>query len=492
MEPLSRGLLTAGGAVLSLWLAQLSHRRRLPGPPLRLMLLALLSWLLLGGGLPAGLNSPTRLWLGLLDDLLLSFAAVRLLLWLSLELPGGLHWWRRPPDLLLQLLMVGLGAVISVVVVRETARIDLVGLVTTSAVLTAVLGLAAQGALKDLLAGLELQLGDDFGVGDWLELGQGVQGIVETISWRDTQLRTMEGVRLVVPNSQITAGQLAIKGAYGAVSNRFELGLDYAVPPHRARALLLGVLQGHPRVLAEPEPQVRLKSFGESAIVYDLQAWQAEAGQKAVDELRSELLEQLWYAVKRAGWSIPYPVRELQPRRSQHQPGELQNISSQHCAEKLAANALFIELSPEQRLQLASTGPQLHYGPGETVVQEGAGGDSLFLVLDGGVEVWKQQPQGGEIKVSGLGPGDIFGEMTLFLDAPRSATVRTHTESLLLRIDRASFRPLVDANPRLLEALARQVSERQAQLTAITTNAAPTQASGLLETMRKLLQVFQG
>jgi NTE family protein len=125
-------------------------------------------------------------------------------------------------------------------------------------------------------------------------------------------------------------------------------------------------------------------------------------------------------------------------------------------------------------------------------VQEGAGGDSLFLVLNGGVEVWKQQPQGGEIKVSDLGPGDIFGEMTLFLDAPRSATVRTHTESLMLRIDRASFRPLVDANPRLLEALARQVSERQAQLTAITTNAAPSQASGLLETMRKLLQVFQG
>ncbi|MFM7367355.1 MAG: hypothetical protein ACKO2Z_06045, partial [Sphaerospermopsis kisseleviana] len=63
--------------------------------------------------------------------------------------------------LLLQLLMVGGAALGTVVVARQTARFDLVGLVTTSAVLTAVIGLAAQEPLKDLLAGLELQLSEE-------------------------------------------------------------------------------------------------------------------------------------------------------------------------------------------------------------------------------------------------------------------------------------------------------------------------------------------
>ncbi len=79
-----------------------------------------------------------------------------------------------------------------VVIPRQGARLDLLSLITTSAVLTAVIGLTSQEALKDLISGLELQLSDDFRVGDWIELAGGQNGIVTSISWRDCSLRRMD------------------------------------------------------------------------------------------------------------------------------------------------------------------------------------------------------------------------------------------------------------------------------------------------------------
>ncbi|MFM8661262.1 MAG: mechanosensitive ion channel family protein [Cyanobium sp.] len=455
----------------------LVRRRRLPDLPLGLPLLALASWALMPWIEALGLPADYRRWLGMADELLLSYAALRLGLWLGLELPGGLGWWRRPPELLLQLLMLGLGALLTVLVVRESARFDLVGLVTTSAVLTAVLGFAAQETLKDLFAGLELQLGDDFAVGDWLDLGQGVQGVVETITWRDTQLRNLDGHRLIIPNSKITAEVIANRSASGAHSNRFELGLDYDFPPAKARSLLARVLQSHPLVLSSPPAQVRVKEFAESAITYELQVWQREMN---LLELRSQLLEQIWYALERAGRSIPYPVRELQPRRRPDTAPLMPGDGA------LEGSELFSMMHEDQRRVLAAAGRVLRFGPGEAIVREGESGDCLYQLLAGRVEVLKAVGAGRQVSVRQLGPGEHFGEMTLLLDQPRSATVRALEECRLLQLNRQALAPLLEAQPELLEQLADQVNRRLQELDQLDERTGEVQDTGLLGTMRRL------
>lgn len=488
MELLHRAVLSLLGAALTVTLARTARRRNLSRPPWRLVLVALGSWLILGGHTPALPGFAAQLWLSPIDELLLGFAGLRLILWTGLELPEGLGLWRRPPALLVQLLMVGGGAVITVVVVRQTARVDLVGLVTTSAVLTAVLGFAAQGVLKDLIAGLELQLGDDFALGDWVELGEGVQGIVETVSWRDTKLRTMEGARLVVPNSKVTEAVITHRGAYGPVSNRFDVGLDYDIAPAQARELLLEVVAHHPRVLATPEPRVRVKTFGDSAVIYDVHVWQSESGMRAHVELRSELLEQIWYAVHRQGWRIPFPVRELVRRPADRSAGPAQGDGAHQARSVMARNHLLSVLSPEQQAELAAGSRRVRFGPGEIVVREGDAGDSLFLLLAGRVAVLKRCDDGSDTEVSTLGAGEVFGEMTLLLDAPRSATVRASSECDLLQVNRTCFSELLNRNPHLLERLAAQVEERLAELQAIGTSPNRAETSNLLATMRRLFQ----
>ena len=480
------------GAVLLGGTAQVCRARALPLPPLRLGLLALVSWLLLALLPPTLLPPPYRLWLLISDELLACFAAIRLLLWALLELPGSLRWWPSPPELIIQLLSLGSWAVATVLVVRQSARFDLINLVATSAVLTAVIGLAAQEALKDLFSGLELRLADDFSLGDWLELSDGRRGLVVGFSWRETRLRTVDDCLLLVPNSQITAGILANRSCFGACSDRFEVGLDYDFPPGRAMSLLREVLLQHPGVLAEPAPVVRVAAFLDSAISYELQVWQKGVGERARLDLRSELLQQIWYAVQRQGQSFPFPVREIRPRRSARPPEHQQQPSLASCRAVLAAVPMFADLSDEQLQLLVEDSQLLTYGPGEAVVREGAEGHSLFCLLQGRVEVVKQLGEDRRVRVRELAAGDVFGEMTLFLDAPRSATVRTLEECQLLRVGRPAVRRLLEMHPPLLDRLAALVGARQAELEQLGSDQERGRSQGLLETMRRLFGVVSG
>jgi CRP-like cAMP-binding protein len=336
---------------------------------------------------------------------------------------------------------------------------------------------------------LELQLSDDFHVGDWIELAGGQQGIVTSIRWRDCSLRTLEDCLLVVPNSKITADVLNNRSHFGFCAQRFQVGLDYGFPPARARALLAEVASSHPDVLGDPAPRVRLANFADSAITYEIQVWTRSPGLSPL-EVRSALLTHLWYALRREGQSIPFPVRQLEPRRG-GATSDLEGPSSQEVAPALLARGLFQSLSDGQRELLLQTSHVTLYGPGEVIVREGASGESLYLLLRGRVQVSKRL-EGRSVVVRELAVGEVFGEMTLFLDAPRSATVRALEECDLLRVGRPAVRALLNEDPGLLERFATLVSARRAELEQLSQDEERERSQGLLVTMKRLFSALAG
>jgi len=485
-------VLPAFGLLLLLTLA--CRSRGVPLPPRTLPLLATVSLVVLYL-LPLSLvPASSHLWLTVGVDLLLVLALIRLVLWLVLELPGGLGWWRPPPRLLLQLLLVASGALAAVLLVNRVGRLDLMGLVTTSAVLTAVVGLAIQEPLKDLIAGLELQLSEDLRLGDLVEIAGGqARGRVESVTWRDTILRTFDGVRVVLPNTQVTNGILRNLSITGAVSDRFDVGLDYDLPPRAAMDLLERVVTNHPLVLQEPPPDVRVKAFADSAITYEVEVWFREPSDRVGLTLRSALLQQIWYALKREGRSIPFPVRELQRRPSDPAAAALAApLPPQEGRLLLAGHSLFADLPPAELDCLLTHSRPVLFTVGEAIVQEGAIGRSLYLVITGRVEVEKEVQPGRIIHVAELGPGEVFGEMTLFQGAPRSATVRALEDSQLLRVDRAGVRELLERDPALLERFAQLVDSRRRELESLGHEERQREASNLLEAMRKLFFALGG
>ena len=485
-------VLPAFGVVLLLTLA--CRRRGLPLPPRTLPLLATVSTVTFHLVPLTLVPASSRLWLAIGVDLLLVLALIRLLLWLVLELPGGLEWWRPPPELLVQLLLVAGGALAAVLLVNRVGRLDVVGLVTTSAVLTAEVGLAIQEPLKDLIAGLELQLSDDLRLGDLVEIvGGQVRGRVESLSWRDTTLRTAKGVRVVLPNTQVTNGILRNLSFSGAVSDCFDVGLDYDFPPAAALALLERVVTNHPLVLQEPPAEVRVKAFADSAITYEVQVWFREPSDGVRLNLRSALLQQIWYALNREGRSIPFPVRELQRRRPDPVAEALvASLPPQEGRLLLASHSLFADLPPADLDSLLTHSRPVLFTAGEAIVREGATGRSLYQVISGRVEVQKEVQPGHSIHVAELGPGEVFGEMTLFQGAPRSATVRALEDSRLLRVDRAGVRELLERDPDLLERFAKLVNSRRRELESLGDEEQQREASNLLEAMRNLFFALGG
>jgi signal transduction histidine kinase len=107
---------------------------------------------------------------------------------------------------------------------------------------------------------------------------------------------------------------------------------------------------------------------------------------------------------------------------------------------------LFADLSEEDLERLYSMAETVSIPAGQLVLREGDPGDSLYVVLEGELEVTKRQGSQ-DVLLALYDPGQFFGEMALLEQAPRSASVRTVQESRLLVISQAAFQSLLSCNP---------------------------------------------
>ena len=129
--------------------------------------------------------------------------------------------------------------------------------------------------------------------------------------------------------------------------NRLFIGLDYGVPPDQARQIMLRISEHHPLVLKTPASVVRIHAFDESSINYEWLVWQESYEQEL--RLRGELKEQLWYALRREGHSIPFPVRDVRLQQVEPAMSLSEQRTHSEFAELLCMHSLFADLTEQQR-----------------------------------------------------------------------------------------------------------------------------------------------
>src|SRR3954469_2786689 len=137
----------------------------------------------------------------------------------------------------------------------------------------------------------------------------------------------------------------------------------------------------------------------------------------------------------------------------------------------LAEVPLFAALDDDATAALTNAMTTREVDRGHVVFREGDAGDRLFVVLDGKVKISRTASDGRENLLTVLGPGEMFGELSLFDPGPRTATATTVTDSALASLDHDDLRPLLLAQPtvavQLLAALAqrlRRTNEAMADL----------------------------
>jgi CRP-like cAMP-binding protein len=242
-------------------------------------------------------------------------------------------------------------------------------------------------------------------------------------------------------------------------------------------------------VLRHPEPEAFVFAYADHAITYELEVWQEDPTDSGFDVLRGQLLSQIWYALERVGMTLPHPIREL---RSQSLPETVDDPAGVDLPSRLnllRENILFGHLSADQLDQVAPLTRCIRFAQGEAVIVEGEEGDTMFQVVSGALEVQKLI-DGKLTVVAKLGPGAIFGEMSVFNNEPRSATVRVQQECVLLEVERDDLRPVLEGNPQLVEQLAKLISERRAQLSNLNQERQQAQGNQLLLQMRQMFSIL--
>ena len=478
-------LLSLLAIIFLLVLQRICQSRQLTPPPLRLPLIAAVAipilTLVLASIEPSDLDwltqsvrtSITLLWV---------CSGIRMISWAVMLMPSELGVWKPIPKILRDLLSLAIATAITLVVIHRDFQVNLVGLAATSAVITAVIGLAAQETLKNLFAGISLQVDSPFEEGDWIDIGF-TRGIATSLRLMSTRIRTIEGYSTVIPNSRIAVEGLRRVKASEPVGQSFEIGLDYSLPPRQAIELLKRTLNNNKEVLKDPTPKVWLSEFSDSAIVYRIITWQTSAGERS--QLRSDLMEQIWYALQRIDQSIPFPIRDIRTKPSLAKlPSRTFNVDS--VQRLLAQTEIFRHFTSDQLCKLATQASCHSYGLGETVVLQGELGTNLYIVASGSLDVVRRTSQEGLVHISTLKHSDVFGEMGLCTGEPRSANVICNEECVLLEIQRMHLIPLMEESPQILEMMGTLMAQRRQGLRAMNQERAETRRQALINRMQRL------
>ena len=351
---------------------------------------------------------------------------------------------------------------VAVMICLRLAGLDVLPLITTSAVLTAVVGLALQTTLANVFGGLALHLDRTLGHGDWIRAGAHSGRIVE-IGWRATQLVTKDGDTLFLPNSQLVSGDvLNFSRPTGAHRTAVRLAYHERHPPGTVRPLLVDAVRDVPGVLAHPPPDCVIADVADNGIVYEVRYWMTEFERDA--EIESDVRARLWYASRRAGLEGP-PPRAVTMRSAAETAAAAPAQGEPDGLRLLRRVDLFASLGEDCLVRLASAMRRLDFTAGEAIVHQGDIGDSLYVVQRGHVGV-RVQVGGSTAEVATLGPGEVFGEMSVLTGAPRTATCVARTEVSCWIICRGDFEPLLAERPALAEQLSARLATRQMELEA--------------------------
>jgi small-conductance mechanosensitive channel/CRP-like cAMP-binding protein len=361
------------------------------------------------------------------------------------------------PEFLRQVVALFVYLIASLIVLSVVyhAEGQLATLLAGSGILAIVLGFATQDLFGGIIAGIALQISRPYKVGDWLNVQDKYAEVME-INWRSTRLRTNDGIYLDIPNYAIARSTIVnLHYPTQIHAMRLRVGIDYNVPPNRVKDSLLRATSSAEGVVPEPRPKVFLIDFADHAVSYEIKFWMGNHA--AYNDVCDAIRTNIWYELKRQRIPIPFPIRTLhvERRRQRSVPegyAEAQAI--------LRGEPLFDCLDDAQLDNVLHSARINHYGRGERVIEEGAAGDSMFIVLRGSVHVSVLR-NGVNIRLGSMRSGDCFGEMSLLTGEARSATIRADSDCEVLEISKEVMGEVMRDSPQCLTQLSEILAKRK-------------------------------
>ena len=348
------------------------------------------------------------------------------------------------------------------------AGVDLSSIVTTSAILTAVIAFGMQDTLGNLLGGLSIQIDNTVQVGDWVKIDD-LSGQVRDIRWRSTLIETRTWETVVIPNSAIMKGRVQILGKREGQPLQWRRSLrfmvDPGVPPARVIAIVNEEMRDVPiaNVARMPASTTVLHGFVTGNLEYELRYFLTDLME---DEMTDSMVRvHLFASLQRAGIRIAEEQRTVHAvSRDEAHADAVRKREITRRLDMLRQVDLFSVVSEDEMSEIAE---RLQYAPfarGDVITKQGNVAHWLYIIMFGEVEVRYEPPNAAPQVLSTLHAGQFFGEMALLTGDARSATVVAKTDVECYRLDGKSFQGLLLRRPEIAEAIARVIGARRPDL----------------------------
>lgn len=370
--------------------------------------------------------------------------------------------------------------------------LDLGSLLTTSAVITAVLAFSMQDTLGNILGGVVLQLDNSLRIGDWVKIDD-ISGQVVDVRWRHTAIETRNRETVVIPNGWLVKNRFTVIGSRQDTQTRWRRWVWFYVDQRASPARVCQALEDSVRlaeiknVLDDPPPTAVLMEVGFGYARYALRYWMADP--RPDDPTDSLVRQHALAALARNGMDLAVPREErlvIKENDARHQ--SLHEVELQRRREALREVELFGGLEKQELESIAEALVPAPFVSGDTITKQGAVAHWLYIVIEGEADVWRETDRGRQF-IATLKPGSVFGEMGMMTGEPRSATVIARTDVECFRLDKRAFGNVLRARPDIAEEMSQVMSSRRGALVAATQNgnasaAASVQQDALLSRIR--------
>ena len=374
---------------------------------------------------------------------------------------------RRPPRIIEDLAIIVLYVVYGFSQLRH-AGLDVGSIVTTSAILTAVLAFAMQDTLGNILGGIAIQLDNSVQVGDWIKIDD-LSGRVRDIRWRSTLIETRNWETVLIPNSLLMKSRVAILGRREGAPLQWRRQLNFmvdpGVPPARVIAIvneeMLEVAIGN--VARSPLPSAILIGFEQGNVRYQLRYFLTDLNE---DDLTDSMVRvHLFASLQRAGIRIAEPQNTV--HAIQRDEAHAETVRKRELTRRLEMLRNVDMFNALSKAEIAEIAEHLEYAPfarGDVITKQGNAAHWLYILAFGEAEVLYEPAAGRSQPIGTVRAGEFFGEMALLTGDARAATVVAKTDVECYRLDRASFQSLLLSRPEIAEEISKVIGSRRSDL----------------------------
>ena len=170
-----------------------------------------------------------------------------------------------------------------------------------------IVGFALQDSLANFAAGGMILLYKPFDVDDFVQVA-GQEGLVKKMSLVSTTINTFDNQTLIIPNNKIWGDVIKNVTAQRVRRVDLEFGVSYSSDIEQVERILAEVVKEHPKVLPEPEPNIRVQSLGDSSVNFIARPW---AAREDVWNVRWDLIRAVKLRFDQEGIEIPFPQRDI-------------------------------------------------------------------------------------------------------------------------------------------------------------------------------------